>query len=62
MTPASKREAVRHLQALFKVSERWECRMIGPDRMSIRYRSRRGDDTELRVKAACLGTGAVPVA
>ena len=50
VTPAAKREAVRHLQALLEVSERRACRVIAADRTSIRYRSRRGDDTELREK------------
>src|SRR5690554_5921844 len=50
VTPAAKREAVAHLQALLDVSERRACRVIEADRTSIRYRSRRGDDTELREK------------
>ena len=50
VTPAAKREAVAHLQALLDVSERRACRVIAADRTSIRYRSCRGDDTELREK------------
>jgi putative transposase len=42
VTPAAKREAVAHLQALLDVSERRACRVIGADRKSMRYRSRRG--------------------
>jgi putative transposase len=50
VTPAAKREAVAHLQALLDVSERRACRVIDADRSSIRYRSRREDDGELREK------------
>lgn len=50
VTPAAKREAVAHLQALLDVSERRACRVIEADRTSIRYRSRRHDDADLRSK------------
>lgn len=50
VTPAAKREAVAHLQALLDVSERRACRVIGADRTVIRYRSRRPDDHALREK------------
>ncbi len=50
VTPAVKREAVAHLQALLDVSERRACRVIAADRTVIRYQSRRGDDDELREK------------
>lgn len=50
VTPAAKREAVAHLQALLEISERRACRVIAADRTSMRYRSRRGDDTQLREK------------
>ena len=40
VTPAAKREAVLHLQALLDVSERRACRVIAADRTTIRYRSR----------------------
>lgn len=54
VTPAAKREAVAHLQALLDVSERRACRVIAVDRTSIRYRSRRGDDGDLREKLRAL--------
>ena len=50
VTPAAKREAVAHLQALLDASERRACRVIATDRTSVRYRSRRADDGELREK------------
>ena len=50
MTPAAKREAVARLQAVLGMSERRACRVIGADRKSMRYRSQRDDDTELRLK------------
>ena len=54
VTPAAKREAVAHLQALLDVSERRACRIIEADRTSMRYQSRRGDDAELREKLRVL--------
>ena len=48
VTPAARREAVAHLQDFLKVSERRACSIIGADRKSVRYRSRRGDDVDLR--------------
>lgn len=48
MTPAAQREAVERLQAAFGMSERRACRVISADRKSMRYRSQRGDDAELR--------------
>jgi putative transposase len=50
VTPAARREAVAHLQALLDVSERRACRVIASDRSVIRYRSRRPDDEGLREK------------
>ena len=54
VTPAAKREAVAHLQALLDVSERRACRVIAADRTSVRYRSRRADDGDLRDKLRVL--------
>lgn len=54
VTPAAKREAVAHLQALLDVSERRACRVIDADRTSMRYRSRRADDGDLRDKLRVL--------
>ena len=48
VTPAAKRQAVEHLQAVHGMSERRACGVIGADRKSMRYRSTRADDGELR--------------
>ncbi|WP_334181465.1 IS3 family transposase [Novosphingobium sp.] len=50
VTPAAKREAVARLQAVLGMSERRACRVIGADRKSMRYRSQREDDADLRAK------------
>ena len=50
MTPAAKREAVARLQVFLGMSERRACRVIGADRKSMRYRSQRDDDAEVRSK------------
>jgi putative transposase len=50
VTPAAKREAVAHLQALLDVSERRAYRVIAADRSVIRYQSRREDDGMRREK------------
>ncbi|MFB0614357.1 IS3 family transposase [Aurantiacibacter poecillastricola] len=50
LTPAAKREAVAHLQACHGMSERRACSVIDADRKSVRYRSTRDDDAELREK------------
>ena len=50
VTPAGRREAVVHLQALLDVSERRACWIIDADRRVIRYLSRRDDDSALREK------------
>jgi transposase InsO family protein len=50
VTPAAKREAVARLQAVLGMSERRACRVIGADRKSMRYRSQRDDDADLRSK------------
>jgi putative transposase len=48
VTPAAKREAVAHLGKVHEMSERRACRVVGCDRMTVRYRSRRPDDPKLR--------------
>ena len=48
VTPAAKREAVAHLVETYEVSERRACRLISADRKTVRYRSRRPRDEELR--------------
>ena len=54
VTPAVKREAVAHLCTAFDMSERPACRTIGCVRMTVRYRSRRPADTELRNRLCAL--------
>jgi putative transposase len=46
--PAVCREACDRLRTVFGMSERRACRIIGADRASMRYRSRRPADTTLR--------------
>jgi HTH-like domain len=50
VTPAVRREAVAHLQVAYEVSERRACSAVGTDRTSVRYRSRRPDDTPVRAR------------
>ena len=54
VTPAVKREAVAHLRSAFDMSERRACRTINCVRMTMRYRSRRPDDAELRQRLRAL--------
>ena len=44
------REAVAHLQASLGMSERRACRVVGADRKSMRYRSTRPDDADVRMR------------
>lgn len=46
--PADKRASVARLKSEFSVSERRACRVIGADRTSMRYATRRAPDTALR--------------
>jgi putative transposase len=50
VTPAARREAVAHLKGAHEVSERRACAVLGVDRSSVRYRSRRSDDSEIRAR------------
>lgn len=50
VTPAARREAVVHLCSGHGVSQRRACRVLGTDRTSIRYRSRRPDDGAIRAR------------
>jgi putative transposase len=45
---AAKGEAVAHLRTMFRMSERRACSLIAADRSSVRYRSCRPPDAELR--------------
>jgi transposase InsO family protein len=48
--PAAKRAAVAHLQDTTGLSERRACLIVGADRKTVRYCSRRPPDTELRAR------------
>jgi len=48
VTPAARRDAVAHLRAGHGMSERRACALISADRSSVRYRSRRPADADLR--------------
>ena len=50
VTPVARREAVAHLRQVYEVSQRRACKVIGADRTSVRYRSRRPDDGAVRVR------------
>ena len=50
VTPAALRTAVAHACVDHGVSERRACQVLGADRSSIRYRSRRADDAALRAR------------
>ena len=54
VTPAAKREAVAHLRTAFDMSERRACRSISCVRMTVRYRSRRPSDDDLRQRLRAL--------
>lgn len=48
--PAAKREAVTHLKVTIGLSERRACQIISADRKTVRYRSSRPPELELRTK------------
>src|SRR5262244_3100817 len=50
VTPAARRAAVAHAITTFGVSQRRACKVIGAERSSMRYRHRRPDDGEVRVR------------
>src|SRR5215510_13739437 len=54
VTPAAKRQAVAHACAVHGVSERRACRILGVDRASMRYRSSRAGDTDVRLRIRAL--------
>ena len=56
MTPAAKREAVAHAQAVFGLSERGACGIISVSRRVNGYASRRPDDGALRVRLRDLAS------
>jgi putative transposase len=48
--PAQRRAAVVYAQERFGLSQRKACRLVGSARSTVRYRSRRGEDTALRTR------------
>jgi putative transposase len=50
VTPVARREAAVHLGQVYEVSQRRACQVLGADRSSVRYRSRRPDDTHIRAR------------
>jgi len=48
VTPAVKREAVVRLCGAYEVSQRRACQALGADRSSVRYASKRPDDSDVR--------------
>ena len=54
VTPAAKRGAVAHAIAMFDVSQRRACKVIGAERSSMRYRHRRSDDGAARARLRAL--------
>lgn len=48
MTPAQRRQAVAHAQETHGLSQRRACSILGADRSSVRYRSCRPDDADIR--------------
>jgi putative transposase len=56
VTPAARREVVAHLQAEHEVSQRRACAALDIDRSSIRYRSRRPDDSGVRERIRKLAS------
>lgn len=54
VTPAARRDAVARLGEVFEMSERRACSILGCCRMSVRYKSRRVDDADLRERMRAL--------
>jgi putative transposase len=54
VTPAARREAVAHLRVSHEMSERRACRVLGCQRMTVRYRGHRRDDPKLRERLVAL--------
>ena len=48
VTPDAKREAVSYASERHEISQRRACRILSVDRSSVRYKSLRPDDTDLR--------------
>ena len=55
VTPAARRGAAAHLRDTHGMSERRACGVVGAERATIRYRSRRHPDALLRARMRELG-------
>ncbi len=54
VTPADKRQAVRHIREVFALSERRACALVGVARRVFRYASTWPDDAALRQRLRAL--------
>ncbi len=54
VTPVAKRSAVAAAREAHGISERRACAILGADRRSVRYISRRGDDAPVRARLRAL--------
>jgi putative transposase len=54
VTPVARREAAAHLRNAHAMSERRAIRVLGVDRSTVRYRSKRPDDAPLRERLRAL--------
>ena len=57
VTPAAHREAAAYRQSTYEMNRRRASRVIGCDRTSLRYQSRRPDDGPLRERLKALALG-----
>lgn len=56
MSPAKRREVVKHLVGQYKISQRRACELMSVARSSLRYRRRSGRDAALRARLKALAT------
>src|SRR4030081_3580439 len=54
VTPAAERKAVAHLVDAYGMSERRACKTIGCWRLTMRYKTTRGDDGGLRQRMKAI--------
>src|SRR5258707_925962 len=55
VTPTARRQAVRHLRAAYRMSERRACRVLGAQRRTMRYQRRtRSDEPQVRERLQAL--------
>lgn len=56
MSPAKRREVVKHLVGQYKISQRRAFELMSVARSSLRYRRRNGRDAALRARLNALAT------